>query len=36
MFVEERLIICKQQFVMRSYEIGPDRTTTMETLINLL
>lgn len=34
-FVEGRLVY-KQQFVIRSYEIGPDRTATMETLMNLL
>jgi len=34
-FVEGRLVY-RQQFVIRSYEIGPDRTATMETLMNLL
>lgn len=34
-FVERRLVY-RQQFVIRSYEIGPDRTATMETLMNLL
>jgi len=34
-FVEGTLVY-RQQFVIRSYEIGPDRTATMETLMNLL
>ncbi|CAL5079832.1 unnamed protein product [Urochloa decumbens] len=34
-FVEGRLVY-RQQFVIRSYEIGPDRTATMETIMNLL
>lgn len=34
-FVEGSLVY-RQQFVIRSYEIGPDRTATMETLMNLL
>lgn len=34
-FAEGRLVY-RQQFVVRSYEIGPDRTATMETLMNLL
>ena len=34
-FVEARLVY-RQQFVIRSYEIGPDRTATMETIMNLL
>ncbi|RLM84752.1 palmitoyl-acyl carrier protein thioesterase, chloroplastic-like [Panicum miliaceum] len=34
-FVEGRLVY-RQQFVIRSYEIGPDRTATMETVMNLL
>lgn len=34
-FVERKLVY-RQQFVIRSYEIGPDRTATMETLMNLL
>uniref|UniRef100_A0ACD5UK46 Uncharacterized protein n=1 Tax=Avena sativa TaxID=4498 RepID=A0ACD5UK46_AVESA len=34
-FVEGRLVY-RQRFVIRSYEIGPDRTATMETLMNLL
>ncbi|XP_066393837.1 palmitoyl-acyl carrier protein thioesterase, chloroplastic-like [Miscanthus floridulus] len=34
-FVEGRLVY-RQPFVIRSYEIGPDRTATMETLMNLL
>jgi len=28
--------VYRQQFVIRSYEIGPDRTATMETIMNLL
>ncbi|KAK1271316.1 hypothetical protein QJS04_geneDACA012570 [Acorus gramineus] len=34
-FVEESLVY-RQTFVIRSYEIGPDKTATMETLMNLL
>lgn len=34
-FVEERFVY-RQSFVIRSYEIGPDKTATMETLMNLL
>ena len=34
-FVEERFVY-RQTFVIRSYEIGPDKTATMETLMNLL
>lgn len=34
-FVENRFVF-KQSFVVRSYEIGPDKTATMETLMNLL
>lgn len=34
-FVEKRLVY-RQTFVIRSYEIGPDKTATMETLLNLL
>ncbi|XP_051136074.1 palmitoyl-acyl carrier protein thioesterase, chloroplastic-like [Andrographis paniculata] len=34
-FVEDRLVY-RQSFVVRSYEIGPDKTATMETLMNLL
>ncbi|XP_061957443.1 palmitoyl-acyl carrier protein thioesterase, chloroplastic-like [Populus nigra] len=34
-FVEDRLIY-RQTFSIRSYEIGPDKTATMETLMNLL
>ncbi|KAH6772046.1 fatty acyl-ACP thioesterases B [Perilla frutescens var. frutescens] len=34
-FVEERFVF-RQAFVIRSYEIGPDKTATMETLMNLL
>lgn len=34
-FVEERFVF-RQAFVVRSYEIGPDKTVTMETLMNLL
>ncbi|XP_072970862.1 palmitoyl-acyl carrier protein thioesterase, chloroplastic-like [Typha angustifolia] len=34
-FVEERFVY-RQVFVIRSYEIGPDKTATMETLMNLL
>lgn len=34
-FVEGRLVY-KQTFIIRSYEIGPDKTATMETLMNLL
>ncbi|CAI0446510.1 unnamed protein product [Linum tenue] len=34
-FVEDRLVY-RQSFIIRSYEIGPDKTATMETLMNLL
>ncbi|XP_050221328.1 palmitoyl-acyl carrier protein thioesterase, chloroplastic-like [Mercurialis annua] len=34
-FLEERLVF-SQTFIIRSYEIGPDKTATMETLMNLL
>lgn len=34
-FVEGRFVY-RQTFVIRSYEIGPDKTATMETLMNLL
>uniref|UniRef100_A0A7N0UJA2 Acyl-[acyl-carrier-protein] hydrolase n=1 Tax=Kalanchoe fedtschenkoi TaxID=63787 RepID=A0A7N0UJA2_KALFE len=34
-FVEDRFIY-RQTFIIRSYEIGPDKTATMETLMNLL
>ncbi|XAR50352.1 Oleoyl-[acyl-carrier-protein] hydrolase [Bertholletia excelsa] len=34
-FVENRSVY-RQNFLIRSYEIGPDRTATMETLMNLL
>ncbi|CAN6578602.1 unnamed protein product [Malus baccata var. baccata] len=34
-FVEERFVY-RQTFIIRSYEIGPDKTATMETLMNLL
>lgn len=34
-FLEGRLVF-RQTFVIRSYEIGPDKTATMETLMNLL
>uniref|UniRef100_A0A6N2MEN1 Acyl-[acyl-carrier-protein] hydrolase n=1 Tax=Salix viminalis TaxID=40686 RepID=A0A6N2MEN1_SALVM len=34
-FVEDRLVY-RQTFSIRSYEIGPDKTATMETLMNLL
>ncbi|XP_057972848.1 palmitoyl-acyl carrier protein thioesterase, chloroplastic-like [Malania oleifera] len=34
-FVEDRFVY-RQTFVIRSYEIGPDETATMETLMNLL
>ncbi|OMO84169.1 Acyl-ACP thioesterase [Corchorus capsularis] len=34
-FVEERHVY-RQTFIIRSYEIGPDKTATMETLMNLL
>lgn len=34
-FVEDRFVY-RQTFVIRSYEIGPDKTATMETLLNLL
>ncbi|KAK9748297.1 hypothetical protein RND81_02G048500 [Saponaria officinalis] len=34
-FVEERYVY-RQTFIIRSYEIGPDKTATMETLMNLL
>lgn len=34
-FVEDRFVY-RQNFIIRSYEIGPDKTATMETLMNLL
>ncbi|XP_023737693.1 palmitoyl-acyl carrier protein thioesterase, chloroplastic [Lactuca sativa] len=34
-FVENRFVY-RQTFAIRSYEIGPDKTATMETLMNLL
>ncbi|KAL9422560.1 hypothetical protein AB3S75_034770 [Citrus x aurantiifolia] len=34
-FVEDRFVY-RQTFSIRSYEIGPDKTATMETLMNLL
>ncbi|XP_058093129.1 palmitoyl-acyl carrier protein thioesterase, chloroplastic-like [Magnolia sinica] len=34
-FVEDRFVY-RQTYVIRSYEIGPDKTATMETLMNLL
>lgn len=34
-FVEDRFVY-RQNFFIRSYEIGPDKTATMETLMNLL
>ncbi|KAL3512563.1 hypothetical protein ACH5RR_025280 [Cinchona calisaya] len=34
-FVEDRFVY-RQSFVIRSYEIGPDKTATMETIMNLL
>ncbi|XVF54719.1 hypothetical protein PTKIN_Ptkin05aG0203700 [Pterospermum kingtungense] len=34
-FVEDRHVY-RQTFIIRSYEIGPDKTATMETLMNLL
>lgn len=34
-FVEDRFVY-RQTFSVRSYEIGPDKTATMETLMNLL
>ncbi|XP_055826887.1 palmitoyl-acyl carrier protein thioesterase, chloroplastic-like [Solanum dulcamara] len=34
-FVDERFVY-RQSFVIRSYEIGPDKTATMETIMNLL
>ncbi|KAK6127755.1 hypothetical protein DH2020_038464 [Rehmannia glutinosa] len=34
-FAEGRLVF-RQSFVIRSYEIGPDKTATMETIMNLL
>ncbi|XXG78430.1 hypothetical protein AAC387_Pa08g2378 [Persea americana] len=34
-FVEDRFVF-RQTFVIRSYEIGPDKTATMETIMNLL
>lgn len=34
-FVDDRFIY-RQTFIIRSYEIGPDKTATMETLMNLL
>ncbi|PKA63803.1 Palmitoyl-acyl carrier protein thioesterase, chloroplastic [Apostasia shenzhenica] len=34
-FIEKRFVY-RQTFVIRSYEIGPDKTATMETLMNLL
>lgn len=34
-FVDARFVY-RQSFVIRSYEIGPDKTATMETIMNLL
>lgn len=34
-FIEGRYVY-RQTFIIRSYEIGPDKTATMETLMNLL
>lgn len=34
-FVGDRFMY-RQTFIIRSYEIGPDKTATMETLLNLL
>ncbi|KAJ8554157.1 hypothetical protein K7X08_024835 [Anisodus acutangulus] len=34
-FVDDRFVY-RQSFVIRSYEIGPDKTATMETIMNLL
>ncbi|CAJ1975084.1 unnamed protein product [Sphenostylis stenocarpa] len=34
-FVEERFVY-RQNFTVRSYEIGPDKTISMETLVNFL
>ncbi|KAF3626470.1 Palmitoyl-acyl carrier protein thioesterase, chloroplastic [Capsicum annuum] len=34
-FVEDK-VVYRQSFVIRSYEIGPDKTATMETIMNLL
>ncbi|CAN4089347.1 unnamed protein product [Withania somnifera] len=34
-FVDDRFVY-RQPFVIRSYEIGPDKTATMETIMNLL
>ncbi|THG23924.1 palmitoyl-acyl carrier protein thioesterase, chloroplastic-like [Camellia sinensis] len=34
-FVDNRFVY-RQTFVIRSYEIGPDKTATMETMMNLL
>ncbi|KAL8478515.1 hypothetical protein ACS0TY_030417 [Phlomoides rotata] len=34
-FVDERYVF-RQAYVIRSYEIGPDKTATMETIMNLL
>ncbi|KAL1541806.1 palmitoyl-acyl carrier protein thioesterase, chloroplastic-like [Salvia divinorum] len=35
-FVAEDRFVYRQTFVIRSYETGPDKTATMETLMNLL
>ncbi|GLU12683.1 hypothetical protein SLE2022_293450 [Rubroshorea leprosula] len=34
-FMEDKYVY-RQTFIIRSYEIGPDKTATMETLMNLL
>ena len=34
-FVEDRFVY-RQSFIIRSYEIGPEKTATMETIMNLL
>lgn len=34
-FLEDKFVY-GQTFIIRSYEIGPDKTATMETLMNLL
>ena len=35
-FLAEDRFVYRQTFVIRSYETGPDKTATMETLMNLL
>lgn len=35
-FADQERFVYRQTFIIRSYETGPDKTATMETLMNLL